>query len=204
MKTDHQRIPENTYPPLVLAIDDNPDNLRVLGNILQENNIQVAVVQDPEKALHFATTQPIDLILLDIMMPGTDGYQVCRKLKATKMTCDIPVIFLTARIDPESIVKGFEAGGVDYVTKPFNSRELLARINTHVRLRRALLEVRALRGLIPICAHCKKVRDDKGFWEQVEGYVEKRSEALFSHTICPACIKEHYSDYMDDEADSDL
>ncbi len=126
------------------------------------------------------------------MMPGMDGYQVCERLKKEKTTASIPVIFLTAKSDTDDIVRGFEAGGVDYVTKPFNSAELLARVKTHLELKNAREEIKTLRGILPICAHCKKVRNDSGFWEQVEVYVRNHSEAEFTHGLCPECERELY------------
>jgi DNA-binding response OmpR family regulator len=112
---------------------------------------------------------------------------VCKKIKANLATRHIPVIFLTAKTETGDVVKGFEAGGVDYVTKPFNSEELLARVKTHI-------EVKILRGLLPICSRCKKIRDDQGFWEQLEKYFETHSDLLFSHSICPVCMDELYGD----------
>ncbi|MCP4692022.1 MAG: response regulator transcription factor, partial [Desulfobacterales bacterium] len=100
---------------------------------------------------------------------------------------DIPVIFITAKTETDDIVKGFDAGGVDYITKPFNSAELLARVRTHI-------EVEALRGLLPICANCKKIRDDEGYWKQIEAYIERHAQVTFSHGICPGCMKKLYGD----------
>jgi len=127
------------------------------------------------------------LILLDIMMPDMDGYEVCKRLKEDFSAKHIPIIFVTAKTDPEAIIKGFDMGGVDYVTKPFNSAELLARIKTHI-------ELRTLRGLLPMCSKCKKIRDDKGFWERVDSYIEEHTQVTFSHGICPDCLVDLYGD----------
>lgn len=180
--------------PLVLIVDDNAQNLQFLGKMMAENGYEPALARSGSQALDFVFKEKPELVLLDIMMPEMDGYEVCRELKIRKATAHIPVIFLTAKTETEDLVKGFEAGAVDYVTKPFKSAELLARIKTHIELKRAREEIRTLRGIIPICAKCKKIRDDEGFWKQIETYIEKHSEALFSHGLCPECSKEIYGD----------
>ncbi|TAN48692.1 MAG: diguanylate cyclase [Methylococcaceae bacterium] len=118
----------------ILIVDDNPQNLKVLGAILIEAGYGIHIAQSGEQALKAAETMRPDLILLDIMMPGMDGYEVCRRLKADALTEHVPVIFLTAKIEEEDVVQGLELGAVDYVTKPFNAAILLARVKTHVRL----------------------------------------------------------------------
>jgi DNA-binding response OmpR family regulator len=125
----------------ILIVDDVPRNVRVLVNILREKDYKISVTTCGEKALEMADLFLPDLILLDIMMPDPDGFQVCKKLKASHKTKDIPVIFLSAKTETEDIVKGFELGAVDYVTKPFKKAELLARINTHLELRKIREEI---------------------------------------------------------------
>ncbi|MCP4757181.1 MAG: response regulator [Proteobacteria bacterium] len=174
-------------PRSILIVDDNVPNLQFLGKLLEKSSYDPTVVTDGAKALEFLREKLPDLILLDIMMPVMDGFEVCRKIKANSRTKHIPVIFLTAKSETEDIVKGFEVGGVDYVTKPFNIVELLARIKTHV-------EMSVLRGLVPICSKCKNIRDDKGFWKRIEEYIESRSEVSFTHGICPSCAIELYGD----------
>lgn len=185
--------------PLILIIDDNQENLKVIGNMLKEHNYSIAVATGGEEAFELLWKNLPDLMLLDIMMPGMDGYEVCKKLKTEKRTKDIPVIFLSAKGETDDIVKGFEAGGVDYVSKPFNSRELLARIKTHIELKRARDEINLLKGIIPICSKCKKIRDDSGYWKQVEEYIESRSDAEFTHSVCPTCARELYGDLYDEK-----
>ncbi len=183
---------------LILIVDDNMENLKVLGGLLNDEGYLIAVSTNGKDALDFTEKNRPDLILLDIMMPGMNGYETCEMLKQNAGTRDIPVIFLSALGETDDIVKGFEAGGVDYVMKPYNSRELLARVKTHIDLKKAMEEIRTLRGIIPICAKCKKIRDDHGFWEQVEEYVAKRSGAIFSHSVCPECARELYGDILDE------
>lgn len=120
---------------LILIVDDNPVNLQLLGNKLREENVDIAVAKDGEKAIKIAKSKLPQLILLDIMMPEMDGYEVCRTLKEDEDTKDIPIIFLTAKVSSEDIIRGFNLGAVDYITKPFNPKELLSRVNTHLRLR---------------------------------------------------------------------
>ena len=187
----------NDREAFVLIVDDNPLNLQVLGNTLRKNGYKLAAAKSGPEALDFLQKKLPDLILLDIMIPEMDGYEVCKKLKEDENTKKIPVIFLTARTDTDSIVRGFEAGGVDYVVKPFNPAELLARVKTQFKLKQAFDEIRTLKGFIPICANCKKIRDDKGYWESVEEYIGKHSDAVFSHSICPECTKKLYPDIYD-------
>lgn len=123
--------------PLILAVDDNPHNLQVLGNILEENGYEPAVLLSGLEVIDFLKSEKPDLILLDVMMPEVNGYEVCRKLKSIAEFEDIPVIFLTAKIETDDIIKGFEAGAIDYITKPFKKAELLARINTQIQLRKS-------------------------------------------------------------------
>ncbi len=172
---------------LVLTVDDKPQNLQFLGKLLSDNGYEVGVAQSGQQALNFVRKNEPDLILLDIMMPDMDGYEVCKRLKEDFSAKHIPIIFVTAKTDPEDIIKGFDMGGVDYVTKPFNSAELLARIKTHI-------ELRTLRGLLPMCSKCKKIRDDKGFWERVDSYIEEHTQVTFSHGICPDCLVDLYGD----------
>ena len=189
---------------LVLIVDDHPLNLKVLGTILRKHGFSLAVATSGREALDFVSRKLPDLILLDVMMPEIDGYEVCRMIKNGTATKNVPVIFLTAKTDTDSIVRGFEAGGVDYVTKPFNPTELLARVRTHISLKRAFNEIKTLRGIIPICSNCKKMRDDRGYWEQVEAYIGKHSDAVFSHSICPDCAKKLYPEIHDKLYDNEI
>ncbi|MCP4153866.1 MAG: hybrid sensor histidine kinase/response regulator [bacterium] len=122
---------------LILVVDDDPKNCQVLGSILKREKYKVAVAADGAQALGMLERIKPDLILLDVMMPGMSGFEVCKKIKENAATVDIPVIFLTIRSEVEDILKGFEQGAADYVTKPFNISELLARIQTHLELRRS-------------------------------------------------------------------
>jgi len=119
----------------ILVVDDNQENLKVISSFLKEKQYRIALATDGISALKILENNKIDLILLDIMMPGMDGFEVCRILKDKQETKDIPVLFLTARTETDDIVKGFQVGGVDYITKPFKKEELYARVNNHVQLK---------------------------------------------------------------------
>ncbi|MEI8243682.1 MAG: response regulator, partial [bacterium] len=145
-----------------------------------------------------------DLILLDVLMPDLDGFEVCRMIKADAAYAGMPVIFLTALDTQAGEMQGLELGGIDYVAKPFNFPLLKLRVRNHLLLKEqrdllasqkaaleaALARVKQLEGIIPICAYCKKIRDDKQSWHQLEIYISDHSEALFSHGACPDCLKE--------------
>ncbi len=130
----------------ILIIDDVPKNIQVAASILQENGYQMAFAQDGRTALAQIESNRFDLILLDIMMPQMDGFEVCRRIKANPNNRDIPIIFLTAKDDTDSIVQGFELGAMDYLTKPFNGAELQARVKTQLELyhsKKRLIETNA-------------------------------------------------------------
>jgi len=121
----------------VLIVDDVPDNIQVAMNFLKEEPYNLSFATRGQEALALMKTHEYDLILLDIMMPEMDGYEVCRRIKAEPRLQDIPIIFVTAKVDVDSISQGFRAGAVDYLCKPFHAEELLARVNTHLSLYRA-------------------------------------------------------------------
>ncbi len=120
----------------ILIVDDTKANISILLSLLNDYDLLVAL--SGEKALSLVEKNDIDLILLDIMMPEMDAYEVCRILQSQESTKDIPILFITAKTDEESIEKAFASGGIDYVTKPFNPRELLARVKNQVKLRKTL------------------------------------------------------------------
>lgn len=181
----------------ILLVEDEAFNIRVLLDLLKPR-YEIVVAKDGVRALDRLRKDSLpDLILLDVMIPVMDGYEVCAKLKQEDSTRDIPVIFMTAKREPQDIIKGFELGAVDYVTKPINYMELLNRVKTHLRLREAakkllsaLDQIATLRGLLPICSYCKRIRNDKGFWEGVEEFIGERTEVQFEYGLCPACSTE--------------
>lgn len=197
-------------------VDDNLNNLKVLLSLLKDSGFTLIVAQNGEEALKRISHPVPDLILLDVLMPGMDGFEICRRLKANETTREIPIIFMTALADVESKLKGFEMGGVDYVTKPVEYQEVMARLNAHLTIRRlqqdlaqkntelqaknealqqALDQVKLLSGLLPICSNCKKIRNDEGNWQEMTVYIRDHSEADFSHGICPDCMRKLYPDF---------
>ncbi len=180
----------------ILIVEDNPSNIQVLGAILKKDNYDVSISMNGLEALEYLVTEKPDLILLDIMMPQMNGYEVCKILKKDKALKNIPVIFITAKSDTESIVEGFRVGAVDYVTKPFNSEELLARVRTHIELYKSREQIKRLEDLIPICSSCRKVRDTDGYWKQVEQYITERTHSNFSHGICEECAHKLYPEIV--------
>jgi DNA-binding response OmpR family regulator len=186
-----------TDNPLVLIVDDNPENVRLLGSILEKYGYKTAIALNGEDALAFLGKEKPEIILLDIMMPGTDGFEVCTIVKKDPEYKDIPIIFLTAKVETDDIVRGFDAGAVDYVTKPFHPAELLARLRTHIELKRARAEIRTLRGIVPVCAGCKSIRNEHDEWQPMELYLKAHTDADFSHGMCPICVRKFYPDYAD-------
>lgn len=136
----------NNPQPLVLVVDDNPMNLQVLGNLLKEGHFRVAIARDGMQALDFVFKKQPDLILLDIMMPGMDGFEVCRRLKKDEQTKQIPILFITALAETENKLKAFALGGEDYITKPFSKEEVLARVKVFIERNKALEELKTSKG----------------------------------------------------------
>ncbi len=121
----------------ILIVDDVLDNIQVAMNILKEDSYNFSYAKSGEEALKLLKESSFDLVLLDIMMPGIDGYEVCQRMREDPILFDVPVIFLTAKADTDSMAKGFEVGGLDYIKKPFHANELLARVKTHLDLYQA-------------------------------------------------------------------
>lgn len=131
----HQDSADQLSQQTILIVDDNPTNIGVLADYLEEKGFTILVARDGESGLRKAAYALPDLILLDVMMPGLDGFETCEQLKASDATRDIPVIFMTALADVDNKVKGFSVGAVDFVTKPFQQEEVLARVSSHLKIR---------------------------------------------------------------------
>ena len=209
----------------ILIVDDSQDNRLLLqAMLIASGHPDLFMAGSAREAfLRLGMIGPdnhaprIDLILLDISMPEMDGIDSCRRIKAIDRLRDIPVIMVTAMADPRFFVSAFDAGAMDYITKPVKKVELLARVGSALKLKaeidrrkaqeealrkanaelsQALQEVKVLRGFIPICMSCKKIRDDTGFWQQLESYIQRHSEALFSHGVCPDCYQKLSEQYL--------
>lgn len=188
----------------VLVADDDPVSLRVLQKALEKWGHKVVLARNGTEAWQILTRpEAPQMAILDWMMPGMDGPTICQRARAAPSITTPYLILLTARNDYGDIVNGLEAGANDYVIKPFNRAELRARVRVGLRvlelqrklservtdLEVALKQVKQLRGLLPICMYCKKIRNDGDYWQQVETYISDHSEAEFSHGICPGCYE---------------
>ncbi len=191
-----------TDQDVIMIVDDNPDSLKLLSDILSEQGFQVRQALNGQLALAAAKQQPPGLFILDIRMPEMDGFELCRQLKNEPTTCSVPVIFISGLDNPHDKVKAFKIGGQDYITKPFEDTEILARVKTHIALRKkeielksALDEVQQLKGILPICCQCKQIRDDQGYWQQVEQYISDHSDVQFTHSYCPICYEKEMAKF---------
>ncbi len=195
--------------PVILAVDDENTNLQLIDSALN-NEYEVVLAADGHDAISVLREYNVDLILLDIMMPDLNGFDVCKIIKSDPLLAEIPIIFLTALNTLENEMLGLGFGGIDYLTKPVDIRILKLRVHNHIEsklrkdlveeqrdlleqknaaLEKALARVKLLEGIIPICAYCKKIRDDRQNWLKLETYISDHSEAMFSHGICPECAE---------------
>lgn len=198
----------NEPPPTILLVDDTPVIRQFLRALLEGMPCRILEAANGREALRIVQDERPTLVLMDVEMPEMGGLEACRRMKDDPATADIPVLMVTVLSEPENVLKGFRAGAVDYLTKPIQPEELLARVGVHLELQRriraeqhlvqelksALAHVKVLAGLIPICAGCKKIRDDRGFWQQVEEYISNHSDAVFTHGLCPDCIRKYFGD----------
>ena len=134
MRAHTKPMETNDKQTRLLFVDDNLESVAVLINKLEKLDFSISVAEDGQEAIELAQLLRPDIIMMDVFMPGMDGYETCRQLKLNENTSDIPVIFITAHTDQASMMRGFEAGGVDYLTKPLQYEELLARINKHLAI----------------------------------------------------------------------
>ena len=188
----------------VLIAEDDPVSCRLLEATLKRWGYPVQRALDGQEALDIlAGAAAPQLAILDWMMPKLDGPEVCRRLRNRPGEVPAYLILLSAKTTKEDVIVGLDAGADDYMTKPFDLGELQARLrvgerlltlqanlaNNIKQLQEALTQVNRLQGLLPICCYCKKIRDDKNYWQQVETYLGDHSSARFSHAICPECLE---------------
>jgi len=191
----------------ILIAEDDATSRALLQAVLQKWGYEITSARDGDEA--WTAIQHEDaprLAILDWMMPGMDGVEICRKIREREDGEPVYIILLTALADKQDIVTGLDAGADDYLTKPFDKDELHSRIRVGERilalqtslservkeLRKALDEIKTLQGIIPICMHCHRIRSGHEAWEKLEKYVEERSEAQFSHSLCPECLEKYY------------
>ena len=194
----------------LLIAEDDPTSRVLLEVLASKWGYDVCSTRDGDEAWEaYSRTDGPRLCILDRMMPGMGGLDLCSRIRQGGEPTY--VILLTALGHVDQIVEGLAAGADDYVTKPFESAVLHARIRAGERVLRlqsdlssrvreledALSRIRTLEGILPICMHCHKIRDDSEIWQRLESYIANRTGAVFSHGLCPCCFEEHYGDLAD-------
>jgi response regulator RpfG family c-di-GMP phosphodiesterase len=191
----------------ILVVDDREENLIALERTLEGMDLQVFRALSGNEGLALTLEHEFALALVDVQMPEMDGFEMVTLLRGNSRTKHLPVIFVSAIYSDEFYqVKGIESGAVDFMVKPLNVKILRGKISVFLDLYRqrkalesALEEIKTLHGLLPICSFCKKIRDDNGYWNQLEEYFSRHSDLDFSHSICPDCLKKHYKDFVCDD-----
>ncbi len=188
----------------ILIAEDDEVSRRILQLTLAAAGHDVVTTKNGAAALAILKKDDSPaLAILDWMMPHMDGLEVCRRVRQKATVTPVYIIFLTAKANKADVVQGLEAGANDYIFKPFNREELNARVRvgeTVVKLQQnlaarveelenALVQVKLLQGILPICSYCKNIRDDQNYWQPLETFISNHSEAQFSHSICPACYE---------------
>jgi DNA-binding response OmpR family regulator len=201
----------------ILVTDDDPDVRLLSTTLLSEEGYTVYEAASGEECLEAARSRHPDIILLDVLLPDTTGIEVCRQIKAESELRDTFVVLVSGyRVSSDCQAEGLNVGADGYIVKGVTNSEFLARIHSLARIKRAedalrrkeeeqrgliselqkaLAEIRTLKGLIPICSCCKKIRDDKGYWNQLEIYISEHTDAVFTHAICPNCAERLYPEY---------
>jgi phosphoserine phosphatase RsbU/P len=191
-----------------LIADDDRIATTILSRALKQSQFDVSLAHDGESAWTIIKTVAPQLAILDWMMPVLDGPGLCQRIRQDPATAHMYLILLTSRDSRADVVAGLDSGADDYLIKPFDPDELRARLQVGVRvltlqerladrvveLEAAVLRVKRLQGLIPICSYCKRIRSDSDDWEQLETYISEHSEAQFSHGICPPCLAKAWAD----------
>jgi sigma-B regulation protein RsbU (phosphoserine phosphatase) len=200
----------------ILIAEDDLTSRRMLEAMLAKWGYEVVVARDGNEAWQILQSDHApQLVILDWMMPGMDGVEICRSLRG-RSTGEAPpyLILLTTRDSKDDIVSGLRAGADDYITKPFDRGELQARVQVGERvmqlqcalaariteLQDALSHVRTLQGILPICMHCHRIREDHDSWQRIEKYIQEHSDVEFSHGLCPDCLRRHYPDFVHDRS----
>ena len=203
---------------ILIAEDDLTSRTALMAVLKKQDHEVVAAVNGAEAYSMLLQPNAPLLAILDWVMPEVDGLEVVRRIRARQTERQPYLIILTAKGGKADVIAGLDAGANDYLTKPVDAGELYARIEVGRRmlslqetladkikeLYQALDQVKTLRGIVPICASCKKIRDDKGYWNQVEVYVRNHTEAEFSHGICPDCMKRLYPEFAADKTERKL
>jgi CheY-like chemotaxis protein len=192
----------------VLVADDDKQYLTMIGRYMDRWEFDIETVDNGGQALKILQgPTPPDIAILDWNMPVMTGPEVCRLVRNHGAGGHYTyLILITGNTSTDYIIQGLDSGADDYIAKPFDPGELFARLNAGRRtvmlhrtlqdriseLQRAMKHIKTLQGLLPICCHCKNVRDDSGYWNRIEEYITQHSDADFTHSICPDCLKTHY------------
>ncbi len=174
----------------ILIVDDDSTTRLVLGTTLGRLGHEVFTAADGESAWTIIHAENIPLVLTDWNMPRLNGLELCQRIRKIPGAKYTYVILLTVLDGRDYFLAGMEAGADDFITKPWDDQQLAARLRVAERLLALQSEVHELSGLLPICSYCKSIRDDHNYWQQVDAYLSTRTEARFSHGICPKCYKE--------------
>jgi sigma-B regulation protein RsbU (phosphoserine phosphatase) len=193
----------------ILIVDDDPDMLFATSRVVRSGGYRVLEASCGADCKALAQRHHPDLILMDVVLPDIEGPTLCQEIKSDPTLQDIFVILISGmKTSSDEQAGGLNSGADGYIARPLSNTELKARVNAMVRilktererdqliiqLKEALSKVKRLSGLLPICQHCKKIRDDKGYWNQIENYIQQHSEADFSHSICQECAQKYYPD----------
>lgn len=184
----------------VLAAEDDPVTRRILVAVLEQLGHAVIQAVDGQVAWEQFQLEPVDAVITDWMMPRMDGIELTRRIRAEPRERYTYVLMLTALNGRDRYLDGMKAGADDFLPKPVDREELHARLRVADRILGLQSTVRQLEGLLPICSYCKKIRDESQQWSQVEEYVSRRTEAKFSHGICPDCYERHLRPQLDEAA----
>lgn len=175
----------------VLVVDDDPVARAQLSALVRAAGYQVSLAEHGREAWEALQLARIPIVISDWYMPEMDGPELCRRIRARRDQPYVYFILVTGRGGKEQYLAGMRAGADDFITKPVDADQLCARLTVAERILGVRRELQQLEGLLPICAYCKRIRDDQENWGSLEGYIEQRSEAQFSHGICPECYAKH-------------
>jgi DNA-binding response OmpR family regulator len=173
----------------ILIADDDLTSRLVLNATLRKLGHQVAVARDGAEAWAVCEKGEVPLLISDIVIPHVDGLDLCRRIRAANRPKYTYIMLLTSVGGKSGYLEGMQVGADDFISKPFDEEQLAARVVVAERILNLQTQVNQLSGLLPICCVCKKVRDDRNYWQQVESYISERTDARFSHGYCPDCFK---------------
>ena len=182
---------------ILVAEDDNVSRL-VLTTGLRKLGYDVDEAMDGLEAWRLFKNNSVHLVITDWMMPNVDGLELCRRIRSEQVERYTFIIMLTALGGKQSYLEAMDAGADDFVTKPYDFDQIQAKLRMATRILKLQHEVKQLEGLLPICSYCKKIRNEDNTWESVEGYVTKKTDAAFSHGVCPSCYDEFLKPKMEE------